>query len=499
MIHADILGERARLTPAREALVAVDEGVRLDYATLNRRANRAARLLRDRFAVAPGERFGVLAHNSVAVVELLFGAAKSGAVIVPLNGRAPARELAAIVADSGMRLIFAAEELAETAAELRALRGTVVVPLALLEAEPFSDDDSAVRPFEPPAPDDLLALLYTSGTTGKPKGVMLPHRMVAWNAYNTVVNWGLRADDRSPVFTPLHHAGGLSVFLTPLFLMGGTIILHRAFDADSVWRTIAEERCTVLLGVPTIFRMLAASPLIDQVDRSSIRWMISGGAPLPASLVELYASKGIVLEQGFGMTEVGVNCFAMTEEEAQRLAGSIGRPMMFTATRIVRNDGTPAESGEVGELQIRGPHVSAGYWRNDEATNAAFIDGGWFRTGDLARVDAEGNHFIAGREKEMFISGGVNVYPAEIEAELAQHPMLADAAVVPAADETWGEVGVAFVVRSEGAAVTEEDLTSYLSARLARYKIPKRYVFVDLLPRTAYGKVVRAELRERLG
>jgi fatty-acyl-CoA synthase len=281
--------------------------------------------------------------------------------------------------------------------------------------------------------------------------------------------------------------------------MGGTIILHRAFDADRVWRTIAEERCTVLLGVPTIFRMLAASPLIDQVDRSSVRWMISGGAPLPVSLVELYASKGIVLEQGFGMTEVGVNCFAMPEEEAQRLAGSIGRPMMFTATRIVRNDGTPAESGEVGELQIRGPHVSAGYWRNAEATDAAFIDDGWFRTGDLARADAEGNHFIAGREKEMFISGGVNVYPAEIEAELAQHPMLADAAVVPAADETWGEVGVAFVVRSEGAAVTEEDLTSYLSARLARYKVPKRYVFVDLLPRTAYGKVVRAELRARLG
>jgi fatty-acyl-CoA synthase len=345
-------------------------------------------------------------------------------------------------------------------------------------------------------PEAPLCLLYTSGTTGRPKGVVTPHRMVAWNAYNTVTNWQLSENDVSPIFTPLYHAGGLGAFLTPILLAGGTIVLHRDFDAAEVWRVIEQERCTVVLGVPTIWKMLAEAPEFEQVDLDHVRWFISGGAPLPSHLVGLYRERGVVLRQGYGLTEVGVNCFAMSNEDAWRKAGSIGKPFMFTSARIVDEGGQELPPDEVGELCFRGPHVCGGYWNNPEATAAALDGNGWFHTGDMARMDEDGFFYIAGRAKDMFISGGVNVYPAEIENCLLQHPALTDAAVVGVPHETWGEVGVAFVVPVEQQEVAEGELAGFLESRLARYKIPKAFRVLDQLPRTAYGKVVKGELVE---
>ena len=476
MFDGDLLSERARVTPDRLALVSVETGERITYKELNARAERAADTLRG--LLEPGDRFGLLAHNCVEFLELFFAAGKAGVIVVPLSTRATEHELKQIAQDCGMKLLF---------------RGPEFEGFSVVDSQfPVTHREASALPptanRQPPTPEDTYCLLYTSGTTGKPKGVMIPKRQLYWNGYNTALNWGLRDDDVSPIFTPLYHAGGVAAFLIPIFCTGGTIVLHKGFDTTAVWRTIQQERCTVVLGVPTIWKLLMDAPELATADLSHVRWFISGGAPLPQYIIDAYQQRGVVFKQGYGMTEVGVNCFTMTVEDSFRKPGSIGRPMLFTEVKLENMD------GEVGEMFIRGPHVSNGYWNNEAATRESYLDDGWFRTGDLARRDEEGFFYIAGRRKEMFISGGVNVYPAEIEAELVSHPGVSDAAVVAVADETWGEVGIAFVVGSAG----EEELAQYLGARIARYKVPRRFVFIDALPRTPYGKVVKEELRKRL-
>ena len=502
MIHADVLGERARLTPGKTALVVAGGGERRTYRDLDDGAVRCALAWRG-LGLAPGDRVAILAHNRVEYVEAFFAAPKSGHVLVPLGTRLTAHELAPVLRDSGAAAVLYDGALAPTATALREL---VEVPHWIALDQPLDAADPEYRRLRAAAdptgftrtpcdPEDLHCLLYTSGTTGRPKGVMVPHRMVAWNGYNTVASWQLREDDVSPVFTPLYHAGGLMAFLVPLFVIGGTVVLHRGFDPGEIWRTIEEEGCTVVLGVPTIWKLLAEAPEFATADLSRVRWFISGGAPLPRYLVELYQARGVTFKQGFGMTEVGVNCFAMGTEDSRRKVGSIGRPMMFTEVRVADAAGDEVVTGEVGEMLFRGPHVCRGYWNDPGATAAALDAAGWFHSGDLARRDEDGFLWVAGREKDLIISGGVNVHPAEVEAELLRHPGVEDAAVVGVPDETWGEVGVAFVVTRPGVELTPDALGDHLGRRLARFKVPRRFRFVDALPRTAYGKVVKADLR----
>lgn len=501
MIHGDVLGERARLTPDKTALVFVPTGQRLSYRELDLRARRTAAALLG-LGLRPGDRVGLLAHNRIEFLDVFFAAGASGLIVVPLGTRLTASEMAYIVRDAGLSALVYDGAFAET---VRGLHGLGIVPRLIPldggEAPRLEALVAAIQEAPPPGPvpdpEAPYALLYTSGTTGRPKGVIVPHRMVAWNAYNTALCWQLREEDVSPVFTPLYHAGGLGAFLLPVFAIGGTVALHAAFDPAEVWRTIEQERCTVVLGVPTIWKFLMEAPAFESVDLRHVRWFISGGAPLPLYLIETYQRRGVTFKQGYGLTEVGVNCFAMTAEEAARKKGSIGKPMMFTRARAVGPDGRDVPPGEVGELWLKGPHVAKGYWNNPEATAAALDGDGFFHTGDLVSVDEEGFFTIAGRSKDMFISGGVNVYPAEIEGELLLHPAVADAAVVGVPDETWGEAGIAFVVLREGMDVGSGELPDFLLGRLARYKLPREFVFVPQLPRTAYGKVVKGDLRQR--
>jgi len=505
VICADLLGQRSRLSPDRVALVEVASGRRFTYRELDHRAGACARTWLYGLGLKPGDRIGILAGNRVEFLDAFFAAAKSGVILVPLGTRLTAQELASIASDCGLSALLYGAEHADTVRELGSL--THLDRLVALDAGQAAGDLSYGELLTslpegdfvpgPCRPEDPLCLLYTSGTTGRPKGVITPHRQVAWNAYNTVTCWQLSEDDVSSIFTPLYHAGGLGAFLTPLILAGGTIVLHSDFDASEVWRTIEAERCTVVLGVPTIWKMLADAPEFASVDLDHVRWFISGGAPMPRHLVGVYRERGVVMRQGYGLTEVGVNCFAMSDEEAWEKAGSIGRPLMFTEARVIDTAGQELPPDEVGELCFRGPHVSAGYWNNPEATAEALDADGWFHTGDMARKDADGFFYIAGRAKDMFISGGVNVYPAEIENVLLQHPSLLDAAVVGAPHATWGEVGVAFVVTAPGETITAEELGEFLGRRLARYKIPKEFRIIDELPRTPYGKVVKGELVER--
>ncbi|MEW6364516.1 MAG: long-chain fatty acid--CoA ligase [Acidobacteriota bacterium] len=505
VLRGDLLGERARLTPLKTALVYVPTGERFTYAQLDQRAASCARAWLDVVGLKKGDRIGILAHNRVEFLDAFFAAGKSGVVLVPLGTRLTARELEPIARDSGMTALAYDGAFRDAVRELK--QATAIRCWIALD-EPADESDvrhahlveqgrgsSATLPRC--GVEDIYCLLYTSGTTGSPKGVMIPHRMVTWNGFNTAMCWQLRADDVSPIFTPLYHAGGLGAFLVPIFAIGGTIVLHRGFDSSEIWREIQAERCTVVLGVPTIWKLLMESPEFETVDLSHVRWFISGGAPLPLYIMDAYQRRGVVFKQGYGLTEVGVNCFSMTTEESTRKIGSIGKPLMFTEARLAGADGDEVPVGEVGELLLRGPHVCSGYWNNPAATAEAIDPDGWFHTGDLAKRDADGFFWIAGRKKDMIISGGVNVYPAEVENELLLHPAVMDAAVVGVPDERWGEVGVAFVVASTEDRPSADSLRTFLGERLARFKIPVEFVFLDSLPRTPYGKVLKGELRER--
>jgi fatty-acyl-CoA synthase len=516
-MHAgDLLTNRARLTPEREALVEMATGQRYTYAGLNARANRLANWMRE-LGVQKGDRVSILAHNDMAYIDLFYGLAKIGAILAPLNWRLAARELIYIVNDNQPRVLICGPEFADVLAEMRpemdvahyvSLEGAEIEGALSYEASCegalFAASDA--EPERPPLDaDDTYAILYTSGTTGRPKGAMIPHRQVLWNCLNTVASWGLTENDVSPVFTPLFHGGGLFAFMTPLFYIGGRIVLFRTFDLDTVFRAILDQECTVVLGVPTIFRLFMTSPGFADADFSHVRFFISGGAPLPVDLaIDWLEAKGGVFRQGYGLTEVGVNCFSMTNEESVWKLGSVGKPIFHGKMRLVNPDtGQDVPVGQEGELLIAGPHVCTGYWRNPQAsTEALWVDpatgsGPWFRTGDMARMDEDGFFYIIGRYKDMIKSGGENIYAAEVEAVFMEHPAVREAALIGMPHDQWGEVGLMVVVLEEGQTATEDELKAFCGQHLARFKIPKKVVFADALPYSSYGKVIKAELKKR--
>ncbi len=501
---ANLLTDRARLTPTREAIFEVDSGTRFTFAELNERANRAANFLRE-LGVGMGDRVSILAHNSVIYLDLLYGAAKIGAIFAPLNWRLTASELAYIVNDNAPTVLFCGPEFVETLAAMRAeisVSHIVAIEGAKIDgAHDYDAARAAASPTEPPRPTELTAespycLLYTSGTTGKPKGAIIPHRQVLWNILNTTASWGLSEVDISPVFTPMFHAGGLFAFLTPILYLGGKIVLGRGSDPAETLHIILKEKCTVILGVPTLFQMWMDAPNFDDLDFSHVHFFISGGAPCPVPLMEAWRQKkGVVFRQGYGLTEVGPNCFSMTDEESVPKSGSVGKPVFHSQMRLVDENGADVPTGATGELLIRGAHVCAGYWGNPEATAAALKDG-WFHTGDMVRMDEDGCFTIAGRFKDMIISGGENVYAAEVEAVFHEHPAVQEAALIGKPNEKWGEIGLMIVVREKGQTVSAEELIDFCRARLARYKVPKEIIFAAELPHSPYGKVEKVKLRK---
>ncbi len=505
MPFGDWLAKWARYAPSKVALVDEATGRRYTYEALSARVDRAAAALQHLLGVVKGDRIAVLAYNCPETLELMFAAGKIGAILVPLNFRLAVPELAYILGDAAPKVFVYGPEFEEAAREL--LRTTPVefpVPFAaggfaacyedLLDSSAASE--GAVKPEI--TLDDPHLILYTSGTTGQPKGAVLTHGTITWNAINTQVGWDLCQDDITITHTPFFHTGGLNVLTTPLLHRGGTVILMRAFDAAKSLQIIERERCTVVFAVPTMFQMMLESPPFGTVDLSSVRFFITGGAPCPVSLIEAYSRRGLTFKQGYGLTEAGPNCFTLDARDAIRKAGSVGFPNMHVDVRVVTDEGDDARPDEVGELLIRGPHVIPGYWRNPDATAQA-LRGGWLHTGDLVRRDAEGYTYIVDRKKDMFISGGENVYPAELERLLHGHPDISEAAVIGVPDPKWGEVGRAIVVARPGTSLTDRDVLAYLDVRVARYKIPKSVVFVSELPRNPSGKVLKPALRDRYG
>lgn len=514
MHAADLLSDRARLTPDRVALLDLHTGAAYTYAELNVRANRLANWLRDDLGIDKGDRVSLLAQNSIHTLDLFYGLAKIGANFAPLNWRLSANELVYIVNDLEPSLLIVGPEFTETLAEMRPRIGVSrfagIEGAAVEYAMVYEEQIERSSEEEPPRPaldaEDTYCILYTSGTTGHAKGALLPHRQILWNCINTVISWGLTENDVSPVFTPLFHAGGLFAFMTPILYAGGRILLARGFDAEASLRAVVAHRCTVILGVPTLFQVWRQSPAYAAADFAHVHFFISGGAPCPPDLMQAWRrEKGVVFRQGYGLTEVGPNCFSMTDADSVPKTGAVGRPIFHSRMKLVDpNTLAEAAPGETGELLISGPHVITGYWRNPEATAKAFIASDdpawpwpWFRTGDMARADADGFYTIAGRFKDMIISGGENIYAAEVEAVCREHPAVADCALIGKPDAKWGEVGLLIVVLEPGQSATSDQIKAHCAARLARYKIPKEIVFADSLPYSPYGKVMKGVLRER--
>jgi fatty-acyl-CoA synthase len=506
MHAADLMSRRASLTPNRIALVELETNQEYTYAELNERANRLANLLRDDLDVRKGDRVSILAKNSIVYMDLLYGLPKIGAIFAPFNWRLTARELLYMVNDLQPKVLICEKEYVPV---LREMEDQIEMPtvVALRGAETEISDAIAYEEgltnassFEPEQPDmDMetpYAILYTSGTTGNPKGAIIPHRQILFNCINTVVSWGLTEDDVSPIYTPLFHAGGLFAFLTPILYIGGRIVLARDFDPAISLTWILEQKCTVILGVPTLFQMWIESEAFTAADFSSVRFFISGGAACPTQLMETWRSqKGVVFRQGFGMTEVGVNCFSMTDEDSVLKSGSVGKPIFHSQARIVDpeiEEDVPV--GQSGELLLYGPHVCAGYWRNPDATHEVLRDG-WFHTGDMAHADEDGFFYIDGRYKDMIKSGGENIYAAEVESVFREHPAVKDAALIGKPDKKWGEVGLMILTLEEGKKVAYQELTDFCIGRLARFKIPKEVEILDALPYSAYGKIEKGKLR----
>ncbi|HEX9932929.1 MAG TPA: AMP-binding protein [Allosphingosinicella sp.] len=483
----DLIAKRAALAPAAVALEDALTGRTVTYAELDARACRAASLLRAR-GVGEGDRVAILCRNRPEFFELLFACAKAGAVLVPLNWRMPAAELDLIVADAEPSLILYG---AEDAACASALSGGT--PSIGLDDgyEPLLARTEPAR-FRAQCPASATwYLLYTSGTTGRPKGVVYTMRMALSNYVSLGAAIGLGARDATLNFLPLFHTAGINLHALPTLIAGGRVLVLPSFDAEAVVALIEARRIDTFFAVPAVYQSLLEHPRFASAPLGHVRHWGCGGAPLADSLALRCKDVGIRVCSGMGMTETGPTAFLLDPADAWERIGSVGKPQLLCSARIVDAAGRDVPDGEVGDLLFAGPGVTPGYWRNEEATRAAFTADGWLRSGDLARRDADGFHYIAGRRKEMFISGGENVYPAEVENVLSAHPAVIDAAVLPRPDARWGEVGLAFVQLAPEASPLpqEDDLRAFCRARLAPYKVPQSFAFVADFPRTSAGKI----------
>lgn len=489
------------------ALIEAAYGRTMSYADLARAAHALACVLEQRGRVRAGDRVAILCRTRSEVFEALYACARLGAVLVPLNWRLSQRELRGILDDCAPRVLIFDREHERAARDLAAVSGTITAAMALDTCADGAEFVPYPRPsrtaemsaWRPPPPEHPAMILYTSGTTGTPKGAMLAWRQIAANAAHTRALCDLGPADRTLVFLPLFHTGGLHCLATPILSAGGTVVLMREFDARAAISAMAEHRITAIIAVPTIYEMLLAAGIGDAT--LGLRWLLMGGAPPAPALFERYQAVGYALNQGYGLTEVGPNCFTLGMGAP---AGSVGGPVAGTEALLIDDAGAAIDGPGVGELCLRGPHVTLGYWQKPEETARALDARGFFHTGDIARRDDQGWYYIVGRKKDMYISGGENVYPAEIERVLLEHPAVAEAAVIGVPDERWGEVGLAVVALSSPSPDMPGDddslarmLGPWVRERLAGYKVPRRWHRLPELPRTPTGKVAKAELGRR--
>ena len=499
------LTKRAFLTPHQEAYVDSHSDLRLTFAELNARSNRIANAFAEA-GIVKEERVGLLLMNSAEFMEAYFGLAKLGAVVVPLNWRLVADELEFILKDSGTtRLIFGAEFI-DTVADLHGrgdktdvgqwlqVGGETEVAWFAASYQRFRDAGAATEPAIGAAAEDMLYIMYTSGTTGLPKGVVHTHDTSIWAILTIAANTHYREDDRFLGALPMFHVGALIPFAVNVY-RGATSVVMRSFAPQLAWELLEREKITIALMVPAMLNFMLQVADFERFDYSRLRWVMTGAAPVPVALTRRYMELGISVRQVYGLTESCGPACLMDADDALRKPDSTGKAFFHTAVRVVDETGEDCAPGQAGEVLVGGAHIMREYWNRPEATAATIVDG-WLHTGDVAIMDEEGFVSIQDRIKDMIISGGENVYPAEIEGVLMTHPNIVDAAVIGQPSETWGESPLAVVVKSSEA-LTQGEVLDYCQGKLARFKQPKGAVFVDEIPRNPSGKILKRVLREQ--
>jgi len=498
MIRYDWLSKWSEYAEDKIAVLEYETGRKFSYGQLNRIASVLSEKLTTEYHLTKGDRLALLAENCLEHFILFFAAQKTGIIIVPLNYRLSPRELDIQLHDSQPQVFIVESQFADKTKALS----------FMIEKDPFwaledlqefvsSSIDSKLDfpSIETLEEDDPVFLLYTSGSTGVPKGVLYTHKMLFWNSLNTSMRLDITSSDRSVSCMPLFHTGGWNVIPTPFFHRGAFVCLMKTFDASLVLELLERESATMFVAVPTMLQLMAQSERFDSSNLEELRYFIIGGEPMPLPLIDKWDKKGIPSRQGFGLTEVGPSVTSLHQDDAIRKMGSIGKPNFYIDINIIREDGKDCRINEIGELLLKGPTVTPGYWQNSEQTAEAITDG-WFHTGDLVRQDAEGYLFVMDRKKNMFISGGENVYPAEVEKFLHNHHAIKDIAIIGVPDPKWGEVGKAFIVQTKtGTLLGEEELIEHCRGELATYKIPRLFHFIDELPLNDAGKIDRKKLR----
>ncbi len=498
---------RARQDPQRMALTFEDRS--WTYGELLGDVERLAGLLRAG-GVTPGDRVAYLGFNHPRFFIALFAVARLGAIFVPLNFRLTGHELEFIVNDAGAHTLLVGAEHVDVIEGVRerlccarfwcaegespdAARWPLLAS-AMAEAEPLAEEPV------PTAQDDVAVIMYTSGTTGRPKGAMLTHGNFWWNHMAELYTVDVAADDRLLVFAPVFHIGGLNVLTMTTFVKGGHVILQRHFDPEAVLRDLVAHRVTIAFAVPAMLLFVSQSPGYADADLSALRMVLIGGAPCPEPLLHEMARRGVAVQQGYGLTETAAMSTVLTAQYAPAKIGSSGQPPLLTRIRLIDGAGCElTEPGARGEVCVRGPNVMRGYWNNPEATRAAIGEDGWFRTGDIGYFDEDRFLYLCDRVKDMIISGGENVYPAEVESILHAHPAIAEVAVVGVPDRKWGERVVAVAALKPGASLDLEELRGFAAGSLGRYKLPSELHVVDALPRNPTGKILKYRIRDALG
>lgn len=503
--------KRAHLTPNKMAIIYEDHPI--TYAELNDGVNRIAHLLQEK-GLKKGDRISVVLLNCPEFIQVYFAAAKLGLVFVPLNFRLVGPELKSQLKNCGSRLLLFHDSFLEN---ISAIRSEIPVDqdkfLFLQSGNPNGpnrpewtiDFGEAIEKYpvdeprvhEPVELDDPLAILYTSGVTGDPKGAVLSHHQTFFKIFQILLYADMREDDIFLSQMPLFHSAGLFITTTPVLSRGAKLIMRQGFDPEAFIRDIERYRATVIIALTTMWRFILQTKKLDEVDVSSVRTVFGGGERTPQSLLDELALRGLYMQQGFGQTENSA-MMMVPKEDVERKQGSAGKPGFFTHVWVADKEGNALPPGEIGEIVAKGPTVMTGYWNMPERTAETIVNG-VLRTGDLGYMDEEGFFYIVDRAKDMYRSGGENVYPAEIEKVLANHPKILNVAIIGVPDEKWGETGKAFIVPEEGETVTLEDLHTFLKGKVARFKFPNHILCLDALPMTSSGKIRKLELKEKYG
>jgi len=494
----DWIAHHAGFTPDAMAVIDLHSDRRQTYRQFNRRVDQCALFLAG-LGVAKGDRVAMLAHNSSDHFEVEYACRRIGAIFLPMNWRLAVPELEFILGDADPMVLIAGTAFMEQAAIIRRTVGT----RHLIECADGADSayERGLAATHGRAPiaaltfDDTWALVYTSGTTGRPKGARITHGQAFFNAVNSAMKSEITNRSVGLTFLPLFHVGGLQLYANGMFHTGGTNVLMRTFEPLDFLNVLSDAELGIShgFGVPTNFLFASQLEEFARADLSRLVAIGVGGASPPLTLLETYAERGVILQNGWGMTETCTLGTLLSKERALDKLGSAGQAVMHTSVRIVDDQGRELSAGETGELWIKGPTITPGYWNRPDANESSFTDG-WFHTGDAARMDDEGFVTIVDRYKDMFISGGENVYPVEVENVIYQLDGVAEAAVIGVADDRWGEVGRAYVVTRDGSNLTEEAITGHCRANLARFKVPKSVRFMDELPHNATGKITKHQL-----